>query len=53
MRSVADRNVVMQHISVLGYGYIGARTDRTQQTNIYLGIHCRNAWQHLTLKTLN
>jgi hypothetical protein len=25
--------------SVLGRGYIGARTDTTQQTNICLGIH--------------
>jgi len=31
----------------LGYGYIGARTDTTQQTNICLGIHCRNVWLHL------
>jgi len=28
----------------LAYGYIGARTDTTQETNICLGIHCRNAW---------
>ena len=32
---------------VLGYGYIGARPDTTQQTNICLGIHCRNMWLHL------
>jgi hypothetical protein len=31
----------------LGYGYIGARTDTTQQTNISLGIHCRNVQLHL------
>jgi len=31
----------------LGYGYIGARTDTTRQTNICLGIHCRNVWLHL------
>ena len=31
----------------LGYCYIGARTDTTQQTNICLGIHCRNVWLHL------
>jgi hypothetical protein len=34
-------------LSELGYGYIGARTDITQQTNICLGIHCRNVWLHL------
>ena len=33
----------------LGYGYIGARTDTTQQTNFCLGIHCRNVWLHLNL----
>ena len=38
---------------LLGYCYIGDRTDTTQQTNICLGIHCRNVWLHLTLKTLN
>jgi len=27
-----------------GYGYIGARTDTTQQTNICLGIQRRRAW---------
>jgi hypothetical protein len=30
-----------------GYGYIGARIDTTKQTNICLGIHCRNVWLHL------
>jgi hypothetical protein len=31
-------------LNTLGYGYIGARTDTTQQTNICLGIHCSNVW---------
>jgi len=31
----------------LGYGYNGARTDTTQQTNICLGIHRRHVWLHL------
>ena len=31
----------------LAYGYIGARTDTTQETNICLGIHCRNVRLHL------
>jgi len=31
----------------LGYGYIGARTNTTKQTNICLGIHCRKVWLHL------
>jgi len=31
----------------LVYGYIGVRTDTTQQTNICVGIHCRNVWLHL------
>ena len=31
----------------LGYGYIVARTDTTQQTNIYLDTQCRNVWLHL------
>jgi len=31
----------------LGYGYIAARTYTTQQTNICLGVHCRNVWLHL------
>jgi len=35
--------------SALGYGYVRARTDTTQQTSICLGIHCRNVWLHLTL----
>jgi len=33
---------------LLGYGYVGARTDTTQQTNVRLGIQCRNVWLHLT-----
>ena len=33
--------------AVQGYGYIGARTDTTQQTNICLGIHRRHVWLHL------
>ena len=33
--------------AALGYGHVGARTDTTQQTNICLGIHCRNVWLHL------
>jgi len=33
--------------SSLGNGYIGARTDTTQQTNICLGIHRRHVWLQL------
>ena len=33
--------------AALGYGYTGAITDTTQQTNICLSIHCRNVWLHL------
>jgi len=32
---------------ILGYGYIGARADRTQQTDICLCTHCRHVWLHL------
>jgi hypothetical protein len=35
------------HPRLLGYGYIGARTNTTQQTNICLGIHCRNVGLYL------
>jgi hypothetical protein len=31
-------------------GMAGARTDTTQQTNICLGIHCRNVWLLLNLQ---
>jgi hypothetical protein len=31
----------------LGYGYIGAETDTTLQTNICLGIHRGHVWPHL------
>jgi len=32
--------------SGLGYGYTGARTDTTQQTNLCLGVHHRYVWLH-------
>jgi len=31
----------------LGYGYIGTRTDTTQQTNICLGTYRRHMWLHI------
>ena len=36
-----------QQTYALGYGYIRARTDTTQQTNICMGIHRRHVWLHL------
>jgi hypothetical protein len=32
---------------LLGYGYMGAKTDTTQETNMCLGKHCRNMCLHL------
>jgi hypothetical protein len=40
------KNRISHSRTLLGYGYIGARTDTTQQTNICLDIHCRNVWLH-------
>jgi hypothetical protein len=47
-----EHKMAVGTIAILGYGNIGTRTDKTQQTNNFLGIHRQTTFNPTCLSRL-